>query len=124
MLGLSSDTASETASPAGVRFEALTKRRDPGRDTGVPAGQLLLDFVDAAHGDDDTVLAKARRHVEATLGRAGMLDAAAVIGNFTMMTRIADATGTPLDKGSIGMTDELRARMGVNDFPSARLAED
>ncbi|MCP3975200.1 MAG: hypothetical protein GY720_12000 [bacterium] len=36
----------------------------------------------------------------ATLGPAGLVDAAGTIGNFEMMNRIADATGMPVGKGS------------------------
>ena len=50
-----------------------------------------------------------------------MIDALAVYANFTMMTRIADGTGTPLDAGSTALSDDLRSGLGLNDLVSARL---
>jgi len=38
-----------------------------------------------------------------------------------MMTRIADATGTPLDPGTAGMSGELRNDLGLDALTSARL---
>ena len=37
------------------------------------------------------------------------------------MTRIADATGTPLDPGTAGMSVELRNDLGLDALTSARL---
>ena len=37
-----------------------------------------------------------------------------------MMTRIAGGTGTPLDKGSVEMSADLRRELGIDDFVSAR----
>lgn len=82
----------------------------------------MLRFVDAAHGTDANALNDARAALVDTLGEACMLDAAGVIGNFTMMTRIADSTGTPLDKGSIEMSNDIRQQMDVNGFATARFA--
>jgi hypothetical protein len=38
------------------------------------------------------------------------------------MCRIADATGTPLDVGTIEPSAEIREILGVNDFMSRREA--
>jgi hypothetical protein len=62
-----------------------------------------------------------RDAVAATLGETHLVDAAAVVANFAMMTRIADSTGTPLDAGTVGVTDEIRESLGLNDLTSARL---
>ncbi len=48
----------------------------------------------------------------------------AVCTNFHMMTRIADATGTPLDEMTDGPSSELRASLGLDDLVSARRAAD
>ncbi|MEM7287798.1 MAG: hypothetical protein AAF480_15715 [Actinomycetota bacterium] len=95
---------------------------DPGKladGAGVPHGKLLVEFVNATvSGGDD--LAARRDEVTAAMGLAGLVDAAAVVANFTMMTRIADGTGTPLDEGSVDMSAGVRAELGVDDFTSKR----
>jgi hypothetical protein len=42
--------------------------------------------------------------------------AAAVIGNFQMMNRVADATGMPVGTGSRGANAELIAELGLDRF--------
>jgi hypothetical protein len=50
-----------------------------------------------------------------------MLDAAAVVANFEMMTIIADGTGTrhPVDR--LESMSEVSNSMGLGDFASARI---
>ena len=50
-----------------------------------------------------------------------MVDAAAVVANFCMMTRIADSTGTPLDAGTVDVSTEIRSDLGIDSLVSARL---
>ncbi|MCZ7534529.1 MAG: hypothetical protein M5T61_00375 [Acidimicrobiia bacterium] len=50
-----------------------------------------------------------------------MVDAAAVCANFQMMTRIADATGTPLDEFSVEPSAELRSELGIDSFAGRRI---
>lgn len=87
----------------------------------MPHGELLVRLVDASFDDPDT-LATVRDECMDTLGYDATVDAVAVIANFHMMTRIADATGTPLDEGSRAMYGELRDALGIDDFESKRLA--
>ena len=91
---------------------------------GVPHGELLVRFVDASFTDGDqssyNELAALRDEMVATLGMATTVDAAAVIANFHMMTRIADGTGTPLDALTEQMTGDLRTALGVDDFVTTR----
>ncbi len=86
---------------------------------GVPDGKLLVDFVTATSAGDDE-LAAARDRVIETMGPEALVDVAAVVANFTMMTRIADGTGTPLDAGSVEMSAEIRDQLGIDDLVSAR----
>ena len=86
---------------------------------GVPHGELLVRFVDASFDSADAVAA-VRDELTATLGLAATVDAAAVIANFHMMTRIADSTGTPLDAGTEEMTSDLREALGVETFDTKR----
>jgi hypothetical protein len=79
-----------------------------------------VSFVEACFGDGDD-LAAVRDEVTTRLGADHLIDAAAVVANFHMMTRIADATGTPLDPGTAGMSVELRNDLGLDALTSARL---
>lgn len=89
----------------------------------MPGGRCLVDFVDASVSGDAGALASARQAVVDALGAARMLEASAVIGNFSMMVRIADATGTPLDKGSVEMSADLRREMGLDAYRTARIPD-
>ena len=80
---------------------------------------MLVRFVDASFESYDH-LAAVRDEMVAMLGMEMTVDAAAVIANFHMMTRIADSTGTPLDAGTEQMTVELRSALGVDDFVTSR----
>ena len=79
-----------------------------------------MSFVEGRFGDGDD-LAAVRDEVTTRLGADHLIDAAAVVANFHMMTRIADATGTPLDPGTAGMSVELRNDLGLDALTSARL---
>jgi hypothetical protein len=89
-------------------------------DSGVPHSAAFINFVEAAltHPTD---LPSARQSLVNAIGVEGMVDAAAVIGNFQRMTRIADSTGIPLDAMAAEITAEMRQELGLNEFASARL---
>lgn len=87
---------------------------------GVPHGELLVRLVDASFADDAT-LAAVRKDCVAALGTDATIDAAAVIANFHMMTRIADGTGTPIDDGTDRMSADLLPAIGIADLVSRRL---
>ena len=86
----------------------------------MPHGAPLTSFAEAVLGTDDTALAEARRQVLAELGPEGLVDAAAVVATFMQMDRIADGTGIPLDAAFVEPTQEMRTRLGFNDFASAQ----
>lgn len=88
---------------------------------GVPHGAPLAALTRAAAARDADALAVERERVTELLGREAMIDALAVYANFSMMTRIADGTGTPLDDGSTALSGDLRSGLGLNDLVSARL---
>lgn len=111
LLGLSGSATDNTVDPS-----ELTK------GAGVDNGELLVRFVDASF-DSPEALAAVRDEFVETLGTETMVDAAAVIANFHMMTRIADGTGTPLDTFTEQSTGELRESLGVDEFVSSRLQD-
>lgn len=83
---------------------------------GVPHAGLLLRFADAAVAFDAAGMAAVREEVRAALGEAAMIDAAAVVAGFNGITRIADATGIPMEAQKIADTEEWRVRLGIDDF--------
>ena len=96
--------------------------RESAEQSSVPAAGALVGLVEASlsdDGDDVGDAEEARERVRRELGSAALVDAAAVIGNFERMTRIADSTGIPLDAPVSVMTESIRAELGIDDFGSA-----
>jgi len=99
---------------AQVELKAIT---DPGVDPLLPGGRELLGFVDTVLGDGDIDLVRAA--VISALGESAAVDAAAVIGNFEMMNRIADGVGMPVGAGTRKQQSQLIADLGLDQFPHA-----
>jgi hypothetical protein len=91
---------------------------DPGSD--VPHGDTLLAFADAALGGDKAVLDRAREAVRLAVGDAGLSDAAAVIGGFDGITRIAEATGIPLEPEKAAQTADFFGALDIGRFRRAK----
>ena len=64
-------------------------------------------------------IAKAGDRIRNELGREALVDAAAIIGNFERMVRIADATGIPLDAPVNVATEAIRADLGIDRYESS-----
>jgi hypothetical protein len=89
-------------------------------NTGVPQAQELAAFADAAIGAEAKALDQAREALVRTIGVEAMVDAAAVIGGFDGITRIADATGIPLETPKIEQTADLRDVLQLDEFAAAK----
>ncbi|MFK8024392.1 MAG: hypothetical protein AB8G26_10570 [Ilumatobacter sp.] len=113
LLGLSGDV-----SDAEVSYDLVMGSGDA--DGGVEHGKLLTSLAEAMWSGDSGPLAAARSALVDAMGEAALVDAVAVSANFHMMTRVADGTGTPLDRRSVASTEALRAQIGVDDFVSRR----
>jgi len=81
---------------------------------------LLEEFVTAVVGDDTTRADRARAALADQLGVRWLVDASAVVANFEMMTRLADATGARLRPEQIEASASIRSELGLDAFPSAR----
>jgi hypothetical protein len=71
----------------------------PTLTVGVDHAEVLLEFARVATspaGDDYELVRVRTAVVEAALGESVMVDAAAVVANFEMMTRLAEGTGSVL----------------------------
>ena len=103
--------ASAEATSQSIDFGAVMGDAGGG---GVPHGALLVDFVEATLGEDAPRLEAARRRLRGALGDAGLVDAAAVIANYSALDRVADATGIPLEAAKAANTAEIRAVLGID----------
>jgi len=101
-----------------VDLGAITTGNDV--QSGVPAGEELVEFAEAGLGDNIEHIARARSQLEDVVGTEGMVDAAGVIANFQRMVRIADGTGIPLDDPVLMLTTNERETFGINRFSSAK----
>ncbi len=81
----------------------------------MPCGAELIAFTEAVLGDDDDALARSREDLRVAIGDAGLADAAATLGSYNSIVKVADATGIPLDKETMEMTADLRAELGIVD---------
>ena len=83
---------------------------------GVADATVLLAFADAVIAEDAAAIPAARAAVIEAIGEAALVDAAAVIAGFNGITRIADATGIPLEGGKAEQTADWRAELGIDAF--------
>jgi hypothetical protein len=82
--------------------------------------KILEQFVDAVVGDVPERAVEARATLVDRLGADWLIDASAVIANFEMMTRLADATGARLRSEQIEAAESIIDALGLDAFPSAR----
>jgi hypothetical protein len=83
-------------------------------------GADLVAFADACVAGAPSQLDSARRTLIAAAGAAFAVDAAAVVANFEMMTRVADTTGSAYNDSAQAATAEARAITGADAFETAR----
>jgi len=88
---------------------------------GIPHGQLLVEFAEAVLADSDEQLLRARSALRGSVGDAALVDAAAVVGFFNAIDRVADATGIPLDPERVPQTADFRAALGLDAFAQSRV---
>ena len=91
---------------------------DEGGDGGIPHGSLLKAFAEAVLGDDEEPLTEIRQRLRNAMGDAALVDAAAVIANYSALDRVADATGIPLEPAKETETVALRAQLGIDAWRS------
>ncbi len=87
----------------------------PGR--GVAGAAALTGYADAFFADGGD-FAAARARLQAEIGDAATVDAAAVLAIFNAVVRIADATGIPLEDQKAAMSADFRGTLGIDAYPS------
>lgn len=87
---------------------------------GVPHAPEFVAFADAAISAEVRSLDLKRAALVEVVGVEAMIDAAAVIAGFDGITRIADATGIPLEPPKAEQTADLRASLHIDEFARAK----
>lgn len=86
---------------------------------GIPHGDLLVRYAEAGtRGGDD--LEAVRAELLAAIGPEAFVEAAATVGIFNGLVRTADATGIPLDDGTLKASGDFRADLGLNEYAGAQ----
>ena len=105
------------ASGETVDLHAVTEGE--GVTSGLPGGEGLTALAESTVRGDEEGMRAARVRVRGELGEAALVDAAAVIGNFERMVRIADGSGIPLDEPVAMVSADLRDELGLDAFGGA-----
>ncbi len=104
-----------SAEAYGYRLD-LRAVADPSIHAGVPGARALVGLVDANLLGDESAREKARHEAIDELGAEGFVDAAAVIGNFEMMNRVAEGTGIPIAPQALEREAEMMQTLGLYDL--------
>lgn len=83
---------------------------------GVAFEEELRGLSDAAIHGDWAKLKVLRAQAAKTLGAQQMTDALIVAAAFNGITRVADATGIPLDPHTAATTQQMREQTGIQRF--------
>ena len=103
----------------GIEIDLLSVQAATG-GVAVDFAHELVEFATAATGFDQTPMAKSRDALIACAGLAVTIDAAAVIANFEMMTRLADSTGARMQTEVVADRLAIATAMGVDQVVSRR----
>jgi hypothetical protein len=103
----------------GIEIELASVREATG-GASVEFARELLNFATAATELDDSSLVSARDALIKNAGVAATIDAAAVIANFEMMTRLADSTGARMPEEVVAQRLGAATAMGVDQAVSRR----
>jgi hypothetical protein len=85
-------------------------------EVGVKNEAMLLEIAEAIFYEDDAALIDVRTRGEKVLGRQALVDAIAVASGFNGITKVANATGIPLDERTEEITIEMRESTKIDDY--------
>ena len=88
-------------------------------DVGVPGEEILGRIAEAVFTGDEAVLSELRETSDKELSRQQLVDAFAVASGFNGITKVANATGLPLDDSTQEMTVEMRQSTGIDAYSEA-----
>ena len=94
----------------------LTAITDRSKDSGVVHGELLTTLAEQIAGSAWQALRKTRASAIEAMGEQAATDALVVASAFNGITRVADATGIPLDENTEQTTVGMRDLVGLDAF--------
>ena len=94
----------------------LSSVTDDHIDSGVDFGRWLRSLTEATIQSRWDELVTIREEAGAVMGTQSMVDALVVASGFNGITRVADATGIPLDENTQQMTVDMRESTGIERF--------
>ena len=98
-------------------FEAnLTAVTSSDADAGVKHSDLLRLLTEATIQHQWNDLAEYRAEAISVMGPEATVDALAVASGFNGITRVADATGIPIDHYEDEVGKEIRSKLGIDQF--------
>jgi alkylhydroperoxidase family enzyme len=89
---------------------------DSDRDCGVPNSNWLRALTEQAIRGGWQALQGTRAEASGVMGEQQVVDALVVASAFNGITRVADATGIPLDANTAETTVDMRAAVGLDAF--------
>jgi hypothetical protein len=104
---------------AGEEFD-LDAIVDGSLDSGVAHGELLGEFVEAALGEEDERLQRARAAVLAALGPEGLVDTAGAVASFNAVVKVADGSGVVVEDFKLELIRQLPTRLTQKLGPPRR----
>lgn len=94
-------------------LESIT---DQNADSGVAASDLLRTLTEQTIRGEWSQLTQTRDRASGELGAQACTDVLTVAAAFNGITRVADATGIPLDHNTVDATTSMRAAVGIDAF--------
>ena len=85
-------------------------------DVGVEDEGLLVAIAEAVFAGDPIDLAHLRAEAVRTIGAEKFVDAIGIASGFNGITKVANATGIPLDTKTEEVTASLRQQIGIDDY--------
>ena len=96
---------------------------DRSRDSGVPHGELLTCLAEQTAGSAWPALKETLAEAMQAMGKQQAVDALVVASAFNGITRVADATGIPLDENTADTTTAMRNAVGLDAYQYAAKSE-
>lgn len=83
---------------------------------GIEHEDIMLMIAEAVVSSEPDAITAMRQQASAEIGEQQMLDAIGIASGFNGITKIANATGLPLDQRTRHITAELRHVTGIDDY--------
>ena len=107
LLRRSGENSEESYNLAGVLGEA---------EVGVEDEDLLVAIAEAVFAGDSVELTRVRAEALPRIGAEKLVDAIGIASGFNGITKVANATGIPLDARTEEVTEDMRQQTGIDDY--------